>query len=123
MTTIDPKDVALRELGFVRISLYQGWDYPLGNNEVSFIPATDIRYLHHTVAIDGTRLYAYSWIDEPGFMLTTERHISALEHMVAELETDDIALLSRQVEKFFRRHGGMGPQISTVVHRPLRQLS
>lgn len=123
MTTIDPKDVALRELGFVRISLYQGWDYPLGNNEASFIPATDIRYLHHTVAIDGTRLYAYSWIDEPGFMLTTERHISALEHMVAELETDDIALLSRQVEKFFRRHGGMGPQISTVVHRPLRQLS
>ncbi|AHJ99895.1 hypothetical protein [Hymenobacter swuensis] len=123
MTTIDPKDVALRELGFVRISLYRGWDYPLGNNEASFIPATDIRYLHHTVAVDGTRLYAYSWISEPGFLLTTERHISALEHMVAELETDNIPLLKQQVEKFFLRHGGMGPQISTAVHRPLPQLS
>lgn len=123
MNPTDTKDAALCEMGFLRISLYRGWDYPMGNTEASFIPATDVRYLHQTVAIDGTRLYAYSWIDEPGFLLTTERHISALEHMVAELETDNIPLLKRQVEKFFLRHGGMGPQISTAVHRPLRQLS
>ena len=123
MTSSDTKDAYLRELGFVRISLYRSWDYPVGSAEAAFIPVTDIRYLHQTVATDGTRLYAYSWVEEPGILLTTERHISALEHIVAELETNDFELLGRQIERFFQRHGGRGVLVTSSMHRSQPMLS
>lgn len=111
------KDAVLLELGFARISLYRSWDYPIGNAEESFIPASDVRYLHQTVATDGTRLYACSWVEEPGLLLTTERHISALRQVVAELETNDLSLLAHFVELFFQRHGGRGVHITSAIHR------
>ncbi|RSK37686.1 hypothetical protein [Hymenobacter metallilatus] len=117
------KDAYLCELGFTRISLYRSWDYPVGNGEAAFIPITDVRYLHQTVAADGTRLYAYAWVEEPGILLTTERHISALEHIVAELETDDFQVLSQQIDRFFQRHGGRGVRITSAVHCSQPMLS
>ena len=104
-TATKNKDAALRELGFQQVSPYSGWDYPLDQSEPGFVAASDIRYLHEQSAADNTRLYAYAWIDEPGFLLATERHISALKHIVAELETDDFTALSQEVERFFRQHG------------------
>lgn len=118
MNAADNKDASLRAMGFIRISLYQGWDYPVGQNETGLQPATDIRYLYQIGAADGKRLYVYAWIEEPGFLLTTERHISALEHLVSELETDDLGLLQRQVERFFQRHGGRGLPVNLPVVYP-----
>ncbi|WP_426489855.1 hypothetical protein [Hymenobacter sp. 102] len=123
MHTTTTKDAYLQELGFIRISLYQSWNCPVGNAEAAFLPASDIRYLHQTVAADGTRLYAYAWVEEPGLLLTTERHISALEHIVGELETDDFTQLGHLLEKFFQRHGGRGPLVASVVYRPQPMLS
>jgi hypothetical protein len=118
MPTTTSKDLHLQELGFTRISSCQMWNYPVGSAEASFIPASDIRYLHQTVAVDGTRLYAYAWVEEPGLLLTTERHVTALEHIVEELETNDFPRLAHLLEKFFQQHGGRGPLITSVVHRP-----
>lgn len=106
MLSSDVKDAYLRQLGFVRLSLYRSWDYPVGLPEAAFIPITDVRYQHHLPAHDGTRLYAYAWVQEPGYLLSTARHISALEHIVAELEHDDLPDLQAQVDAFFRHHGG-----------------
>ncbi|MBT9392281.1 hypothetical protein KLP40_03815 [Hymenobacter sp. NST-14] len=100
------KDAYLRELGFDQVSRYSCWDYPLLQGEPAFVPPSDVRYLHPQPAADHTRLYAYAWVNEPGFLLATERHISALNHIVAELETDDFVPLRLEVETFFRRHGG-----------------
>ncbi|MCA8833070.1 hypothetical protein [Hymenobacter pini] len=123
MPTFTDKDTYLLDLGFIRISPYQSWNCPVDATEPSFIPASDIRYLHQTVAADGTRLYAYAWVEEPGLLLTTERHISALEHIVSELETNDFALLGQLLERFFQRHGGRGALVTSVVHRPQPMLS
>ena len=100
------KDAYLRELGFSQVSLYSSWDYPLVPDEVGFVPPSDVRYLHQQPAANSTRLYAYAWVNEPGFLLATERHISALKHIVAELETDEFVPLRQEVETFFRQHGG-----------------
>lgn len=108
MRSLSPKDDQLQQLGFVRISLYRSWDYPVSSTEPSFIPASDVRYQFHLPAQDGTLLYAYSWVQQPGYLLSTERHISAFEHIVAESETDDLVGLQRQVDEFFRQHGGRG---------------
>lgn len=106
MLSLSPKDARLQQLGFVRISLYRSWDYPLSGTEPCFIPASDVRYQFHLPAHDGTLLYAYSWVQHPGYLLSTARHISAFEHIVAESETDDLARLQQQVDEFFRQHGG-----------------
>lgn len=123
MLSVTHKDAALLALGFARISLYRSWDYPIGNAEESIVPASDVRYLHQTVATDGTRLYAYSWVEEPGLLLTTERHIYTMQQVVAELETNDLSLLEHFVELFFQRHGGRGAHIITTLHRPQPQPS
>ncbi|RPD49229.1 hypothetical protein DNI29_00035 [Hymenobacter sediminis] len=106
MLSLSIKDTQLQQLGFIRISLYRSWDYPVSNTEPSFIPASDVRYQFHLPAQDGTLLYAYSWVQHPGYLLSTARHISAFEHIVAESETDDLVSLQRQVDEFFRQHGG-----------------
>ncbi|MDU0372230.1 hypothetical protein ACFPAF_17635 [Hymenobacter endophyticus] len=117
MLSATNKDAALLKLGFTRISLYRSWDYPIGTAEETIIPASDVRYLHQTVATDGTRLYAYSWVEEPGLLLTTERHVSALQQVVAELETNDLSLLEYLVDTFFQQHGGRGSHIISALHR------
>jgi hypothetical protein len=100
------KDAYLQKLGFVRLSLYRSWDYPVAATEAGFAPVTDMRYQHRLIGRDGTRLYACSWIHEPGYMLTTAQHISSLAHVVAELESDDVVVLQRHIEAFFLLHGG-----------------
>ncbi|SNC77085.1 hypothetical protein SAMN06265337_3711 [Hymenobacter gelipurpurascens] len=106
MTFSTLKDAHLQELGFEPLSLYRSWDYPVGATEAAFVPITDMRYQHRLIARDGTRLYAYSWIHEPGYLLATMQHISSLEHIVAELDSDDVLLLRRHMEAFFSLHGG-----------------
>ncbi|UOQ75461.1 hypothetical protein MUN84_12140 [Hymenobacter sp. 5516J-16] len=118
MLASDLKEAYLCQLGFVRLSLYWSWDYPMGALEASFIPATDVRYLHQSAASDGARLYAYSWVQEPGYLLSTERHLSAPDHIVAELETDDPIGLRLQVEEFFRQHGGRAPLSWPATDKP-----
>ncbi|TGE09262.1 hypothetical protein [Hymenobacter fodinae] len=100
------KDTYLRKLGFVRLSLYRSWDYPVAATEAEFSPATDMRYQHQLIGRDGTRLYVCSWIHEPGYMLTTAQHVSSLAHVVAELDSDDVVTLQNHIEAFFLLHGG-----------------
>ncbi|QJX46854.1 hypothetical protein HMJ29_07830 [Hymenobacter taeanensis] len=108
------KDSYLQKLGFVRLSLYRSWDYPVAAPEAEFAPVSDMRYQHRLVGRDGTRLYACSWIHEPGYMLTTAQHISSLTHVVAELDSDDVVVLQQHIEAFFMMHGGstlpLGPE-------------
>ncbi|TGD78035.1 hypothetical protein [Hymenobacter wooponensis] len=106
MTFSTLKDTYLQRLGFVRLSLYRSWDYPVAATEAGFTPTTDMRYQHQLVGRDGTRLYACSWIHEPGYMLTTAQHVSSLAHVVAELDSDDVVTLQRHIEAFFLLHGG-----------------
>jgi hypothetical protein len=103
------KDTYLQKLGFVRLSLYRSWDYPVAATEASFVQSTDMRYQHRLVGRDGARLYACSWIHEPGYMLTSTQHISSLAHVVADLESDDAVLLQRHIDAFFQLHGGGMP--------------
>jgi hypothetical protein len=122
MTFSTLKDAHLQELGFERLSLYRSWDYPVGATEAAFVPITDMRYRHRLVGRDGTRLYAYSWIHEPGYMLATMQHVSSLEHIVAELDSDDALLLRGHIEAFFMLHGGSiipGEPKSTPPRMPL----
>jgi hypothetical protein len=118
MTFSTLKDAHLQELGFERLSLYRSWDYPVGAIEAAFVPITDMRYQHRLVGRDGTRLYAYSWIHEPGYMLATMQHVSSLEHIVAELDSDDVLLLRGHIEAFFMTHGG-----STLPIEPLNSTA
>ncbi|WP_139925022.1 hypothetical protein [Hymenobacter sp. DG01] len=113
MFSSTPKNRHLLQVGFVQLDLYRSWDYPVGHTEAAFIPVTDVRYQYHLPAQDGTQLYAYSWVQEPGYLLSTARHISAFEHIVAEIETDDLLSLQLQVERFFRQHGGIAAPPST----------
>jgi hypothetical protein len=106
MTFSALKDTYLQKLGFVRLSLYRSWDYPVAAIEAEFTPTTDMRYQHQLIGRDGTRLYACSWIHEPGYMLTTAQHVSSFAHVVAELESDDAVALQQHIEAFFLLHGG-----------------
>ncbi|MBB4603397.1 hypothetical protein HNQ93_003923 [Hymenobacter luteus] len=106
------KNRYLLQVGFVQLALYRSWDYPVGHTEAAFIPVTDVRYQYHLPAQDGTQLYAYSWVQEPGYLLSTARHISAFEHIVAEIENDDLLSLQLHVEQFFRQHGGVATPAS-----------
>ncbi|OWP63500.1 hypothetical protein CDA63_08985 [Hymenobacter amundsenii] len=104
MPPFSVKDANLRQLGFQPLASYASWDYPVEQHEPGFLPISDIRYLHSEPAADNTRLYAYAWVDGPGLLLATERHISTNQHIVAELETDDPLALRQVVEAFFRQH-------------------
>lgn len=119
MFSSDLKDAYLRQLGFVRLSLYRSWDYPVTSVEPSFIPASDVRYEHQFPASDGTRLYAYAWVQQPGYLLSTAQHLSALGQIVAELETNDLAGLQEQVNEFFQQHGGCASRAPAARSRQL----
>ena len=74
---------------------------------VAYVPASEIRYEHSCQAQDGTRLYVYSWLDAPGYLLTTRPRITSLSHIITELDTDDPHALQGAVNDFFARHGGV----------------
>ncbi|GAB3301451.1 hypothetical protein [Hymenobacter tenuis] len=105
----DVKDGYLRQLGFIRLASYRSWDYPLNTAEAAFTPIVDVRYQHEQQAPDGAYLYAYSWVQEPGYLLSTEQHIAHLNQIVAELENDDFDNLRQEVDAFFRTRGGAMP--------------
>ncbi|GAB3230149.1 hypothetical protein GCM10027346_15670 [Hymenobacter seoulensis] len=118
MLPSDVKDAYLRQLGFIRLASYRSWDYPLNTAEAAFTPIVDVRYQHEQQAPDGAYLYAYSWVQEPGYLLSTEQHIAQMGQLVAELETDDFANLQQAVEAFFRKRGGVVslPHATTANH-------
>ncbi|TGE14158.1 hypothetical protein [Hymenobacter elongatus] len=109
------KDTYLRTLGFVPLlpsySVYPTSRY----GEGAYIPPTDVRYRHAHAAQDGTTLFLYSWLYEPGYMLTTQENISSMADIVAELDSDDPAPVLAQVNAFFLRHGGMAQAAAPAV--------
>jgi hypothetical protein len=100
------KQTSLTEAGFAPLGAGQPVAYLAFNQPAAYIPASEIRYVHACQAQDGARLYVYSWLDAPGYLLTTQPHITSLSHIIAELDTDDPEALQVEVNAFFRRHGG-----------------
>ncbi|MCB2408108.1 hypothetical protein [Hymenobacter lucidus] len=101
------KDTYLHSLGFVPLTPSYSLYHTSRGGEEAYIPATDARYQHIYTAQDGTHLFVYSWLHEPGYMLTTCEKISSMADIVAELPSDDPTQLQQQIEVFFTLHGGV----------------
>ncbi|RYU79561.1 hypothetical protein [Hymenobacter persicinus] len=100
------KQTSLTEAGFAPLGASQPIAYVSFNQPAAYIPASEIRYVHACQAQDGARLYVYSWLDAPGYLLTTQPRITSLSHIFAELDTDDPQELQTAVDAFFHQHGG-----------------
>jgi hypothetical protein len=114
------KDTYLHNLGFVPLvpsySLYNS----ARSGEGCYIPPTDVRYQHIYAAQDGAALFVYSWLHEPGYMLTTRENICSMTDIVAEIDSDDPAILQQQIEAFFVLHGGVALSILQDTQADLR---
>jgi hypothetical protein len=100
------KQTSLSQAGFAPLSTSQPVSYVAFNQPAAYIPASEIRYVHACQAQDGARLYVYSWLDAPGYLLSTQPRITALGHIFAELDTDEPEALQAAVNAFFELHGG-----------------
>jgi hypothetical protein len=105
------KDTYLRNLGFVPLVPSYSLYHSSRRGEGCYIPPTDVRYQHIYAARDGATLFVYSWLHEPGYMLTTRENISSMSDIVAEIGADDPAILQQQIEAFFVLHGGVALSI------------
>jgi|GEM_PF-4088346 len=100
------KQTNLTEAGFAPLGASQPIAYLSFNQPAAYIPASEIRYVHACQAQDGTHLYVYSWLDAPGYLLSTQPRITSLNHIIAELDTDEPEALQAAVNDFFLAHGG-----------------
>ncbi|TGE25268.1 hypothetical protein E5K00_08780 [Hymenobacter aquaticus] len=101
------KDTYLHNLGFVPLVPSYSLFHSARGGQGAYIPPTDVRYQHVYTAQDGATLFVYSWLYEPGYMLTTCENIASMNDIVAELDSDDPMLLNQQIENFFVQHGGV----------------
>ncbi|PJJ59392.1 hypothetical protein [Hymenobacter chitinivorans] len=101
------KDTYLHNLGFVPLVPSYSLFHSSRSGEGAYIPPTDVRYQHIYTAQDGATLFVYSWLHEPGYMLTTCENVSSMTQIVAELDSDDPSQLLHQIEVFFGQHGGV----------------
>ena len=100
------KHSLLTQLGFLLLTPAGSVPSNVPPDATFFVPGADWRYRHNYKAKDETSLYVYSWVHEPGFMLTTKENIGSLHDIVAELTSDDASKLALAVNKFFSQHGG-----------------
>ena len=116
------KDTYLHNLGFVPLVPSYSLFTSSRSGEGAYIPPTDVRYQHIYTAHDGATLFVYSWLHEPGYMLTTCENISSMSQIVAELDSDDPALLLQQIEAFFELHGGVALSLMQDTQTNLQAL-
>ncbi|GAA3953604.1 hypothetical protein [Hymenobacter algoricola] len=100
------KQTSLTAVGFAPLGTTGQPAYQASAQPAAYIPPSEIRYVHTCQAQDGTQLYVYSWLDAPGYLLSTHPHITSLSHIIAELDTDDVQALQAAVNDFFLRHAG-----------------
>ncbi|TGE29420.1 hypothetical protein [Hymenobacter metallicola] len=110
------KDTYLHNLGFVPLVPSYSLYHSTRSGEGSYIPPTDVRYQHIYTAQDGTTLFIYSWLHEPGYMLTTRENIASMNDIVAELDSDDPATLLQYIDAFFALHGGVALSMLQDAH-------